>query len=115
MYWGLLRKGVSPKIAVISSEAGSFQQKYDQYLKGYSYRVSKAALNMSVLILSTQIRGEGIPVIALHPGWVRSHPRNKNAPLSPEESVEGMLQIIDGLELAKSGGFYRYDGKELHW
>ena len=114
-YLKLLRKGVSPKIAVVSSEAGSFQQKYNDHLKGYSYRGSKAALNMFVLILTTQIKREGIPVVALHPGWVRSHPRNKNAPLSPAESVGGMLEIIDGLELAKSGGFFQYDGKELPW
>jgi hypothetical protein len=38
-----------------------------------------------------------------------------NARLSTEESVTGMLDVIDDLQLSHTGQFLAYDGDELPW
>jgi hypothetical protein len=39
-----------------------------------------------------------------------------NAPLSPAESVTGLLSLIDAFQpAAQNGNFYDYSGKQLSW
>ena len=55
-------------------------------------------------------------VLSLHPGWVRTPmTRNEDAPLEPAESIEGMLQVIDSLEMKDTGRFLDWKGKEIPW
>ena len=79
------------------------------------YRSSKAALNMVTKCLSLDLHARGVVVAALHPGWVRTDMGGSKAPLSPEDSVAGMLSVIDGLGLADTGGFYAHDGIAIPW
>ncbi|MEO6848794.1 MAG: SDR family NAD(P)-dependent oxidoreductase, partial [Chthoniobacterales bacterium] len=110
------RKGQNAKIATISSEAGSFRSNAKaKSFRGYSYPASKAALNMMLMILTAELRAENIPVVTLHPGFVRTRPENSHAPLDPKESAKGMLEIIENLTLENSGNFYRYDGSAIEW
>ncbi|MEO8206962.1 MAG: SDR family NAD(P)-dependent oxidoreductase, partial [Chthoniobacterales bacterium] len=104
------------KLATISSEAGSFKtcSKLTSF-RGYSYHATKAALNMMMMILTTELRNDNISTITLHPGFVRTRPTNSHAPLSVTESVEGMRKVIDGLTLENSGGFYDYSGERRGW
>jgi hypothetical protein len=37
------------------------------------------------------------------------------APVSPSESVAGMVGVIDRLALADSGGFFAFDGSRIDW
>ena len=37
------------------------------------------------------------------------------APLTPEESVRGMIKVIDGLDPSKNGKFLDYRGREIPW
>jgi NAD(P)-dependent dehydrogenase (short-subunit alcohol dehydrogenase family) len=79
----------------------------------WSYRMSKAALNMGFSCLAIELRPRGINVAVLHPGWVRTDMGGDQAPLSPEGSVAGMRQVIDSL--TTSGGFFDHTGKPLPW
>lgn len=79
----------------------------------WSYRMSKAALNMGFACLAIELRPRGINVAVLHPGWVQTDMGGDQAPLSPEGSVTGMRRVIDGL--TTSGGFFDYTGKRLPW
>lgn len=79
----------------------------------WSYRMSKAALNMGFSCLAVELRPRGINVAVLHPGWVQTDMGGDQAPLSPGGSVAGMRRVIDGL--ASSGGFFDYTGKPLPW
>lgn len=81
----------------------------------YAYRVSKAALNMIAKGVSNDLRPQGISVVALHPGWVRTRMGGQGAPLTVEQSVAGQQRLFDRLTLADSGHFFNYDGKELPW
>jgi NAD(P)-dependent dehydrogenase (short-subunit alcohol dehydrogenase family) len=81
----------------------------------YAYRASKAALNMVVKALSSDLAPRAIRVIALHPGWVRTDMGTSAAQLSPEESVSGLRRVIAGLKAGDSGRFLTHEGVELPW
>jgi len=108
---GLLRKGVTPKLVNISSQMASLEER--NYGGDYAYCASKAALNMTTRGLAADLRE--VTVIALDPGWVKTRMGGAGAQLTPEQSIEGILRVIDGLKLSDSGGYFRYNGKRLPW
>ncbi|TRW14549.1 SDR family oxidoreductase [Glacieibacterium frigidum] len=81
----------------------------------YSYRMSKAALNMGMQNLALEWRARGIAVAALHPGWVKTDMGGGNAPLEIADSVAGLRKVIAGLTAGKDAGFVDYSGKALPW
>ena len=111
----LLEKGgKNPKIVCITSQLGSITNA-DDLSFGLSYGMSKAALNMGVKKLSSEMTRRGISMIALHPGWVQTDMGGRNATLKPEQSISGMLKVIDGLTTDDNGRFLTYSGAELPW
>ena len=82
---------------------------------GYSYRISKAALNMVSKNLSIDWADKGIIILNMHPGWVRTDMGGTNAPLSKKISVGGMIDVIKKVKELDSGKFINYDGVELPW
>lgn len=109
----LLRAGDDPKIVNVSSTLGSLTQKSSG--GGYSYSSSKAALNMLTRTLAFDLRSDDVIVVAVHPGWVRTDMGGGAAPLDPDESTRGVLQVVDDLTLSDSGKFYTYRGREAPW
>jgi NAD(P)-dependent dehydrogenase (short-subunit alcohol dehydrogenase family) len=65
--------------------------------------------------LSVDLKSEGITVISLHPGWVKTAMGGCDAPLTPEESVSGMRKVLSSVRLEESGSFIRYDGNKATW
>jgi NAD(P)-dependent dehydrogenase (short-subunit alcohol dehydrogenase family) len=109
-----LKKGAKPVVVNITSDNGSISMRSSG--GKYGYCTSKAALNMITKILSFDLREHGIKVIALHPGWVQTPmTRNEAAPLKPAESISGMLQVIESLEMEDSGRFLDWQGREIPW
>ncbi|XP_041644773.1 C-factor [Cheilinus undulatus] len=109
-------------IVNITAKVGSIG---DNGLGGwYSYRMSKAALNMATRNLSIEL-GRSRPkvvCVSLHPGTVNtdlSRPYHKNVPkdklFSTEHSVNCLMSIIDTLNIEKTGKAYSWDGTELPW
>ncbi len=105
--------------ATLSAMVGSIG---DNHLGGwYSYRMSKAALNMGLRSAAIEFarRRNGPVVIAIHPGTTLtplSEPfvkRHKHRP--PEASAERIMTVIDSLEPEDSGKFFHWDGSELPW
>lgn len=77
------------------------------------YRGSKAALNMLAKGVAEQdAKPRRIEVLSLHPGWVQTDLGGPNAPLTVEQSVAGLADVI---ERAGGGGyrFVDYTGKVL--
>jgi NAD(P)-dependent dehydrogenase (short-subunit alcohol dehydrogenase family) len=110
----LLEKGSKPMVVNISSDNGSISMRNSG--GKYGYCTSKAALNMITKILSFDLREHGILVLSIHPGWVQTPmTRNEEAPLTPAESIEGMLQVIGSLEMEDSGRFLDWQGNEIPW
>lgn len=79
------------------------------------YRSSKAALNASMKSLSIDIRDQGVGVLILHPGWVRTDMGGPNGLIDCESSVSGMREVIENFSLAQTGSFIKYDGKPMPW
>lgn len=101
------------KLVYLSSKMGSIA---DNTGGGtYVYRSSKTALNQVVKSLSIDLAGRGLAVAALHPGWVRTDMGGPNGLIDTATSVNGLLQVIDGLDAAGSGAFYNYDGQPIPW
>jgi NAD(P)-dependent dehydrogenase (short-subunit alcohol dehydrogenase family) len=110
----LLKRGVNSTVVNITSDNGSITMRNSGGKFGYC--ASKAALNMITKILSFDLQKHGIMVIALHPGWVQTPmTRNENAPMTPAESIDGMLQVIDSLEMQDTGRFLDWKGREIPW
>ncbi len=109
----LLQRGTSPLICQMTSMMGSITMAEGGGY--YSYRASKAALNMLSRVLSFELRPQGITVILMHPGWVRTDMGGPAAPLAPEESAAGILRVLEMVTLRDSGRFLTWEGKELPW
>lgn len=115
-FHALLRAGVAPKIVNLGSGCGSVEMVRTVLTHGsYSYKCSKAALNIATLLLAHELRPDGIAVMSVQPGWVRTDMTCPEADLAPEESVAGMVQVIAALTLETSGGFIGYDGQPHVW
>jgi len=108
-----LKHGRMKKIVNITSNLGSLELNKRGGL--YGYRMTKAALNMFTRTLAAELGPHGFICIALHPGWVRTDMGGENAPLSPQQSISGMIKVIDGLTAADNGHFYDYKGREMPW
>ncbi|KAM4018733.1 C-signal-like [Anomaloglossus baeobatrachus] len=80
-----------------------------------SYRCSKVALNMLSRCQAEEYRHDGIITIAIHPGWVKTDMGGDQAPLTKEDSVGGMMKIIETLHENKSGTFVDWEGKSIPW
>ena len=108
-----IKKGSEKKIYFLSSQLGSIEDNTSGGM--YIYRSSKTALNQVVKSLSVDLKPIGITVISLHPGWVKTDMGGPNAPVSIDESVKGMMKVIDTTDIGNTGTFLNYDGKELPW
>ena len=112
-------KGV---FATISARVGSIG---DNHLGGwYSYRASKAALNMALKCLSVEWarNAKSVRVVALHPGTTDSRlskPFQKNVPegklFPPEKTARLLIEQLEQLHEHESGRFIAYDGEEIPW
>lgn len=105
-------KAAKGKIITLSSQMGSVQSAASDSL---AYRVSKAAVNKLMRGLAAELKPQGIPVLIVHPGWVKTEMGGDSAHLKPEESAAQLLKLIDRLDLASTGKFLAWNGKELAW
>ncbi|MEO1170633.1 MAG: SDR family oxidoreductase [Myxococcota bacterium] len=100
------------KVALVTSRMGSIA---DSSGGSYGYRMSKAALNMAGVSLAHDLRGAGIPVMLVHPGWVKTEMTGGTGHLTADESARGLIAQVDTLTLDNSGTFMHQSGEELPW
>jgi NAD(P)-dependent dehydrogenase (short-subunit alcohol dehydrogenase family) len=100
-------------IASVSSKMGSIAENSSGGF--YSYRASKAALDMITKSLALDLASRGITAVALSPGWVRTDMGGPSAPLDAATAVAGMKAVLDQATIADSGRFLHYDGTEVAW
>ncbi len=110
----LTKSTSSAKVAIMTSRMGSIE---DNTSGGtYGYRMSKTAVSMAGKSLSHDLKSKGIAVAILHPGLVSTDMTNFNSSgISPEQSVKGLLKIIDALTLENTGTFWHTNGEVLPW
>ncbi len=112
-FLSLLKKGNDPKLVNVSSEAGSIEKM--AHFRGYNYYGSKATMNMYTRSLAWDPETEGITVISIHPGWVRTDMGGPDAHISATQSAGGLLKVTDGLTPEDNGKFYTWEGVEFPW
>ena len=106
-------------MAMLSAKVGSIG---DNRLGGwYSYRASKAALNMLVKTAAIEVARTqpNSVLVALHPGTVNSHLsrpfRGETIGRPADVAAADMLRVLDTLTPIDSGSFRSYDGAKLPW
>ncbi|KAM9351618.1 C-signal-like [Symphorus nematophorus] len=101
----------------VSSILGSITYNWAEgaSFKNYSYRTSKAALNMLTRCLAADLGSDGILCMSVHPGWVKTDMGGPDAHLTVEESVSGLLAVFSSLTENDHGGFKDYRGDILPW
>jgi NAD(P)-dependent dehydrogenase (short-subunit alcohol dehydrogenase family) len=106
-------------MATLSAKVGSIE---DNRLGGwYSYRASKAALNMLIKTAAIEF-GRTRPntaLIALHPGTVNSRLskpfKGEQIGRPPVDAASDMLHVLLSLNKEDSGTFLSYTGEKLPW
>jgi NAD(P)-dependent dehydrogenase (short-subunit alcohol dehydrogenase family) len=106
--------------ATLSARVGSIG---DNHLGGwYSYRSSKAALNQLVRTASVELarRNPETICVALHPGTVRTSLTEDFAKAGlevqePPVAASRLLEVIQKLSPAQTGGFFDHRGEPIVW
>ena len=100
------------RVAIVTSRVGSIE---DNGSGGnYGYRASKAAVNMVGINLKHELLPRGIAVALLHPGLVATDMTGGTG-IDPADSARGLIDRIDELTLANTGGFWHAEGYALPW
>lgn len=106
-------------MATLSAKVGSIE---DNRLGGwYSYRASKAALNMIIKTASIEFARTkpNVALIALHPGTVKSNLsqpfRGQQIGRDPLEAVGDMFHVLENVSKEDAGSFLTYSGEKLPW
>ncbi len=89
----------------------------------YSYRASKAALNMILQNIAIEFKRKRLSclVLPIHPGTTKtelSKPFIKNTKYtlhSAEDSARNILEVIDQRSTEESGSFLSWDGELIAW
>jgi len=117
----LLRKSSAPKFFTLSSNLGSLG--IMEYAPGpwFTYGITKTALNY--LTRKIHFENDWLVSIALSPGWVETEMGARAAkaigmeaaPLTVEQSVPGLVSVMDGATRDNSGTFTGHDGQSVPW
>lgn len=106
-----LKRGAT--VAMVTSRMGSVADNTSG--SQYGYRMSKAALNMASVSLAHDLSGDGIRVVILHPGYVRTEMTGRSGLVDAAESAAGLIARIDETTLENTGRFVHMNGEPLPW
>lgn len=99
------------RIVNLSSGMGQMSQ---MTANSPAYRVSKAALNALTITLAAEVKGTGILVNSMSPGWVKTDMGGPDAPRSPEEAADTAVWLSTLPSTGPTGQFFR-DRKPIPW
>jgi NAD(P)-dependent dehydrogenase (short-subunit alcohol dehydrogenase family) len=99
------------RIANLSSKMGSST---DNSSGGcYAYRAAKAALIICSKSMAIDLQSQGVGVITLHPGWVKTDMTSQSGLIDTQTSVAGMRKVIDNIVNYDLGTFVAFDGQQI--
>ena len=107
----LMQRVAYGRIVNVSSGLGQLSQ---MGAGSPAYRVSKAAVNALTATLSAEVKGQGILVNSMSPGWVRTDMGGPDAPRGVEEGAETAVWLALLPSTGPTGKFFR-DRKPIPW
>ncbi|KAF2015182.1 NAD(P)-binding protein [Aaosphaeria arxii CBS 175.79] len=118
----LSKKSEIKKIIIISSGAADLDLiAAGSWTGAVPYCISKAAVNLLAVKYAVEFKTDGIIFLALSPGLVATEQNNNletnptfKGPISMEESVTSMLEVIQKLTIKESGSFLSHHG-DKNW
>lgn len=117
-----VRAGKLKRMVTVSSLGGSFSATENMAPGTMFYRASKSALNMLMVNVAAAVRKYDITVVLLNPGLVdtqgmlteMNEKMKMGLTLIPiEQSIAGMMNVIETLPPEQSGGLYQWNGQVL--
>jgi NAD(P)-dependent dehydrogenase (short-subunit alcohol dehydrogenase family) len=79
-----------------------------------AYKMSKLALNGMTRVLAAELRGSGILVNAVDPGWVRTRMGGRSANRAPREGADTVIYLATLAADGPTGAFFR-DRRQIPW
>jgi NAD(P)-dependent dehydrogenase (short-subunit alcohol dehydrogenase family) len=107
----LLRKADAARVINVSSGYGQLE---GLSADAPSYCLSKLALNGLTIMLAEALKGDGIAVNSMCPGWVRTDMGGANATRCVEQGADTAVWLADEAPRQLTGRFFR-DRKEISW
>lgn len=114
-----LRAGEGKKVFFVSTDMASCEGTTAG--GSVSYRASKAAMNMVARCIAGEhgpSTPDGLSVTMCHPGWVETDMGSAGGrapPVKPEDSVAGMINVMDNMGPHSTGDFLDYQGAPRRW
>jgi len=111
-FGALMKKRGWGRIVNVSSGMGSISRGFGG--DSPAYRISKVALNALTLAMAENLKGSGVLVNSVDPGWVRTEMGGKSATRSVQQGARSVVWAALLPDEGPSGGFF-YDGKPVSW
>ena len=106
----LLQKSENGRIINMSSGMGELKSLTGDYP---AYSLSKSSLNALTIMFSNDLKGKGISVNAMCPGWVKTDMGGLNAPRHVSQGADTAVWLTTEKKIP-TGKFFR-DRKEINW
>ncbi|GAA0911624.1 SDR family oxidoreductase [Rothia nasimurium] len=100
-------------VAVMSSGQGSVGN--NEGGQREVYRASKAALNMCMRSFAARHAGSSRAMVLMAPGWVRTELGGAGAPLTIEESIPGLVDVLLKQQGTPGLRYLDYRGRTVPW
>lgn len=108
-----VRNSKQGQVINVSSESGSIGNCWRE--KEFDYCMSKAALNMGTKLLANYLKKDGVKVIAIHPGWMRTDMGGSNATLDPYETACVLVDLFQKSYDIEGPIFIDNEGNQYPW
>ena len=107
-----LKQAETAKVVTITSQMGALSLDMPA---AHAYCASKAAVNKFMRLASIDLKKDGVAVGLIHPGWVQTDMGGPRADLTPQESAEGIVAVVDQLSMDSTGSFWKWNGETHDW
>lgn len=107
------KKIEAPVLAIMTSKVGSIDDNGSGGI--YAYRSSKSAVNQIAKSLSIDMAEDGVKVVLLHPGYVRTDMTRGNGLIDKPESIAGLLRAIESTGKDTPFRFVDYKADLIPW